>query len=255
MYHLVSAALDPFLCCHLLTAGVLAWFWLRRPAARRMLAWIAVPFAGLTLACTPAVAFLGQRSLEWAYPPCVERPADCEAIVILGGYVRPPDQLRPAAELGEDTLYRCLLGAQLYHGGSPCPVIVSGGKVFPREPGPTLAAAMAEFLVDLSVPRQQIVLEQSSRSTHENAVETSRLLRERGIDRVVLVTDARHLRRAEACFQIEGVAVVPRGARHGPTEFEWSLRTFQPSGAAAESLRSVLHEWFGLAWYRLRGWI
>jgi uncharacterized SAM-binding protein YcdF (DUF218 family) len=91
--------------------------------------------------------------------------------------------------------------------------------------------------------------------THENAVESARLLRERGIRKVLLITDATHLWRAERCFLAQGIEVVPCGAYYRTIDFEWSEWKFLPNARAARNTSRVLHEWLGLIWYRLRGWI
>src|SRR5262249_37927778 len=54
----------------------------------------------------------------------------------------------------------------------------------------------------------------SSRTTYENAVESARLLNDRDMPRVVLVTDAAHLRRAVACFRKQGLDVIPCGSHY-----------------------------------------
>jgi uncharacterized SAM-binding protein YcdF (DUF218 family) len=100
--------------------------------------------------------------------------------VVLCGWVRPPDDLSPRAELGTDTLQRCLHAAQLYHQGQPCPVIVSGGRVAGAT-GPTMAEAMRDFPLTQGVPARDILLENRALSGYENAVETGKLLAERGM--------------------------------------------------------------------------
>ena len=51
-------------------------------------------------------------------------------------------------------------------------------------------------------------IEASSRTTHENAVLSARMLKKDGIDRIVLVTHGFDTRRATAEFEAQGLAVV-----------------------------------------------
>ena len=70
---------------------------------------------------------------------------------------------------------------------------------------------------------------------------------------VLLVTDATHMRRSEACFRAEGIEVVPAACRHLATEFRCSPRKSLPSTSALKDLETAAHEWIGLAWYWLHG--
>ncbi len=173
--------------------------------------------------------------------------------MVLSGYIHVVDKEGTRVELGGDTLYRCLRAAEVYRQGKPCPVLVSGGKVNPEAPGPTLAAAMRDFLLRQGVAEEDLIVEDRSTTTYENAVESCRLLEERGLHKIVLVTDAAHMYRAADCFRKQGAEVVPCGCRYRATGMEWSPWAFVPNPAAAGASQEALHEWLGTAWYRLRG--
>ncbi len=104
MYQIVASSLKPYPWLLLLTFAGLAWVWRKQPEARRRLRWVFVPLLGLLVVSTPAVAYVALGSLEWSYPPRNGRPTNTKAIVVLGGYLRPPDEVQPEAELGQDTL-------------------------------------------------------------------------------------------------------------------------------------------------------
>ena len=201
MYRFFVSLLTPLpILCLLLAVGLIV-LWRSRRASRGQLLWLAIPLVLLVLSTLPAVSYLALGSLEWAYPPEDGRPADAQAIVVLAGYVRPPNDLRPEAELGQDTYSRCLHAARLYRQGEPCLVVVSGGKVESDTPGPTLAEVMRDFLLTQGVAAKDILLEDKSSTTYENARETADLLSQRGIERVVLVTSATHMQRSERCLR------------------------------------------------------
>jgi uncharacterized SAM-binding protein YcdF (DUF218 family) len=50
--------------------------------------------------------------------------------------------------------------------------------------------------VEHGVKRADLIVEKGARSTHENALETRKLLERREIREVILVTEATHMRRA-----------------------------------------------------------
>lgn len=256
MYTFFLKLLHPFRLCFLVLAVVLVIIWCRRSAPRRVLLWLSIPFALLYLFCLPLVSYFAVGTLEWGYPPDDPQAArpNAGAIVVLSGGIHPPDATRPKAVLDDSTLYRCLHAVDLYQKPQgPCPVVVTGGIVDPDREGPTLGDAMAQFLCRLGVAEADIVVEARSRSTHENALFTAELLREKGITKIVLVTEASHLPRAVRCFRRQGLAVVPSGCDYHATEFKWSIFQLIPSFGAAKGNQRVVHEYLGFIWYWLRG--
>src|SRR5262249_29321115 len=174
-----------------LGAGIAGLWWRRRvPIGRLLLA--TLPFAALTLLSTPALSHLALGTLEWHYPPSEQRPDDAEAIVVLGGGMDPPDATRLRAEPNSATLFRCLHAAAVYHRGKPCPGVVPGGRIPPKPSIPPLGEFMRDFLRDQGLSDADLIVEDRSRTTHENAVECRKLLEERRINKVILVTDAVH---------------------------------------------------------------
>lgn len=103
-------------------------------------------------------------------------PGEGEVIVILGGEPR----FRPPRALA---LYQSKLASTIFVSGD------GDGKTVRR------------WLVKHGVPGEAIQMESSSTSTRENADFTVPKLRERGVQRVILVTSWFHSRRALACFQ------------------------------------------------------
>jgi uncharacterized SAM-binding protein YcdF (DUF218 family) len=255
MYRLLVDLAQPTVLLVLLTLVALANLWRKRQEGRRRLLLVTIPFVFLALLCMPAASYLALGSLEWSYPPLAERPADVQAVVVLSGDIHPLNEEGTRVELGEDTLYRCLKAAEVYHQGKQCRVVVSGGKVDPAMPGPSLAEAMGNFLRGQGVAANDLIVEDRSQTTHENAVESCRLLNERGIHKIVLITDAAHLNRAAACFRKQGAEVVPCGCRYRALGIDWSLPAFLPNPAAARGVQDACHEWLGIAWYRLHGWV
>jgi len=198
----------------------------------------------------PAVSQLALGTLEWSYPPLEHQPEDVQAIVVLAGSVYPADAVRRQPELGEDTLYRCLKAAQYYHTGTPCLVLVSGGTV--EAGGPLCAPLMGDFLIRLGVAASDVLIEDRSRTTWENAVESRKLLEQRGIRKVVLITDASHLRRAVGCFRKQGLDPVACGCRYRATSFPGKLFDFLPNPSGGKGMQVAWHEWLGLGWYWLQ---
>jgi uncharacterized SAM-binding protein YcdF (DUF218 family) len=253
MYRVVSLLLQPHLVLFVLVALALANLWRQRKETRRRLLLVAIPFAGLLILSLPAVTYLALGSLEWEFPALENRPDDAEAIVVLSGAVRFADNDEQDFELAIDSLYRCVKAAALYHQGRPCPVILTGGVVDPSSGYPPCARLMKRFLLRMGVAANDLIVEDQATSTFENAVYASKILKERGLGKIILITDAAHMRRSVACFQRQGVAsVVPCGCRYRATRtLTWY--DFVPRPGAAQGVDDAWHEWLGTAWYWWHG--
>jgi uncharacterized SAM-binding protein YcdF (DUF218 family) len=171
--------------------------------------------------------------------PADPRPAP--AIVVLTAWVSPD------GALNEQAMRRTHTAARLYREGLAPLVVMSGG-----DPGaasdPQAADFMAQFAGELGVPRSAILLEKKSHNTYTSGVQVRELCRQLGIDRVLLVTDAVHMRRAIAAFRAQNLAVSPIPADPGALGWETPLSRLR-------KFLGALHEYGGLLYYRWKGWI
>lgn len=243
------------LACVLLALS-LAVFW-RFP--RVAAAFVAIALSVLVLASNSWTARALVRSLEWQYFPPDEVP-QAEAIVVLGGGTGAPDYPRPWVDLN-DAGDRVVYGAKLLKEGKAPWLIVSGGRVAWLSGTLPESADMSAVAEAMGVPAEAILPEPDSRNTRENAVNVRRILQERNLGRVLLVTSAMHMPRAIAIFRNLGVDVVPV-----PTDYWVTEADVEPSVAGvligclpdAENLRQTtraLKEYIGTAVYKLKGWL
>ncbi|WP_413205189.1 YdcF family protein [Rhodospirillum sp. A1_3_36] len=92
------------------------------------------------------------------------------------------------------------------------PVIFSGGITRGTV---SEARVMAGLAAAEGLSPERIVLEERARNTLENARECILLLQKRGIERILLITDAPHMPRSLLCFRLLGggdMTVLPRPA-------------------------------------------
>ena len=252
MYMLLIHLLHPYTIAYVITGVAIVSLW-RSEATRGRLILLTLGFGLMLVLSLPAVSYLALGSLEWSFPPLKSSPGEAEAIVVLSGSYKLPNSVQQEAVLGSDTEQRCLNAADVYHRVKPMPVVVSGGAIDPTLAAPSPAELMRDMLMKLGVHAGDLMLEPNSRSTYENAVECRKLLGHLGIRKIILVTEATHMRRAALCFRQQGIEVVPAACHHRATDFEFSVLNFLPSSNAADDISESIHEWLGLAWYRLRG--
>lgn len=194
-------------------------------------------------------------SLEARYPPAeTSQVPSAGAILVLGGGVRGIAPPRQSPDLGA-AADRVWHGAVLFHAGKAPLVVLSGGTLPWRASEGPEAEAMRAFIRDLGVPEDRVVLEGGSGTTFENARETARMLKERGIERVLLVTSALHMRRAMATFSRAGIEVIPAPTDHEvPISNPRTLLDWLPDATALEGSTRAFKEYLGLWVYRMRGW-
>ena len=209
----------------------------RRPRLGRALALVGV--VGLLVLSVPMVALALHRAIDDTPPFDPARAADAQALVILGSGVR-----RHAAEYGGDTLgvrtlERVRYGARLAR-ATGLPVLVSGGSVAHSTPEATLMRDALEK--EFGVPVRWA--EARSRNTHENAVESARILHEAGVRTVVLVAHALDMPRARAEFEAAGLQVVPAPTVLAPRGGDSPL-DFLPGMAGLSASYVALYEAIG----------
>lgn len=232
----------------LLLVGVVLLF-RRRKAAGRIVVLAATLL--LYLFSLPPVADMLARPLEEAYPVAKAEnlPADLGAVVVLGGGALDRRDLPPAARLGGDTLQRTLEGVRLWQARPGARLILCGGEWSDQPDCPTPAELMGRLAESLGVDPKMIRLDQTSKDTHENALEALKLMENKPF---VLVTSARHLVRSVAVFRKLGREPIP-----APTDHKIRIHgadfSLVPSLGGLNSVQESLHEYFGLAWYWIKG--
>jgi uncharacterized SAM-binding protein YcdF (DUF218 family) len=254
MSHLGEFLLRPTVVLGFVLALAIANLWRRRRETRRRLLAVAIPFLLLALLSCPALAYLALGTLEWPYDRPASVPDHPEALVVLSGIIYGTGEGDPV-DLGSDTYARCARTLELYHKAGSCLVLVCGGRSPGAPQGPMLADAMHDFLRDRGVRPADLLVENKSETTYQNAANSAPMLRACGIRRIVLVTDAKHMWRAEGCFRSEGFEVIPAPCNFFTSRFRNSWDDYFPSPNGAARFQEAVHEWLGIVYYRLRGWI
>jgi uncharacterized SAM-binding protein YcdF (DUF218 family) len=226
-------------------AAIVLWKRARRPLA----------IVTIALFWLLAAGWLTAPLLELAQPHRqTDTPASFAprtAIILLGGgTIYDDDVLVPPP----DVLARIVVSADNYAAckrtAATCQVIVSGGN--PQRHAATEADTYLPYLLRKQVPRTDIVLENSSRTTYENARNVSAILERSRYDSLILVTSAYQMPRALLDFHRFGLTPQPliSSARH-------ARLGVLPRYDNLVSAEIALHELIGIAQfhvYRAIGW-
>jgi uncharacterized SAM-binding protein YcdF (DUF218 family) len=219
--------------------------------------WIVAAVIGYWIASTPFGSALLIAPLVHQFHS-IEDPreaASAGAVVVLGGGIR-AIKARTQALLypWDSTSLRALEAARVFRllEGRPL-VVASGGRT--NALGETSEGALiADALARLSVPRDRIVVDDASLTTHEQAIIVTRLLKSRGIDRFVLVTSPTHMARAAAVFRAQHADVIPSNAAL-ISERSSTPPFLLPNDDSLQVSDNAFYEYGGLLYYWSKGWL
>lgn len=134
-------------------------------------------------------------------------PPPVDAVVVLGAAVVAPGVPGPALRR------RLAHGIRVWRHQPAAHLLLSGGAIAGL---PAEARLMRELALAAGVADARIIVEDASRNTFENAVYSGAIIRRAGWRRVIVVTDAFHLRRALYIFRRIGLAVEGAGVPRPP---------------------------------------
>jgi len=234
----------------LMVGGLLLRRWRARLGARLQVLGLLVLYAF----STEPVANGLQRWVEAGAVSTYRTGERYDAVIVLGGMVDADATERSGLPEYTHPVERILRGFELVRDGRAPQVLISGGTLDTR-PGALVEADILSRQLQLwGIPPERIVVEGRSRNTRENAVESERLIREKGWRKLLLVTSAAHMPRALGTFEAVGLKPDTLVVDVRAHEFHPRLAWWQPRAANLSAGTDALRELFGRFVYRLRGW-
>ncbi len=264
MFVFLSKALPPLIYPLGLVGLLILAAILFRKRIRIQITFLVIALAIVLLGGNRYVAMTLARSLESRVQP-PEQFEKVDAIVVLGGgteAMAPPRKMVEVNGAGDRVIY----AAKLYRDDLAPTILVSGGYIsWLNERPSTPAEEMKELLLFVGVPESAIWLQSRSQNTYEDALYSSQILIEKGINRIILVTSAMHMPRSYALFTAQGLEVIPAPADYavpdylwnefGKTEFSSILINLIPSASSLSTVTNCIKEYLGILIYHLQGWL
>lgn len=220
----------------ILTAGV--FYLLKRGRiAAYMIAGAALAYVVFASGLT---AFWLMGHLEYQYAPeqDVRATAPVNTMVVLTGYARRDERIPITGQVNSSSGFRLLEAARIFARTRRMTVIISGHSEVP--------IIMRDLLLELGVPRTNLVTDQESSNTYQSAIHLREQLSGK---RFYLVTSAGHMPRAMQVFLKQGLQPIP-----APTDYfasaSLSDSSILPSGQHLAISDLAIHEYIGLIWYR-----
>jgi len=207
---------------------------------------------------SPFTAYFLMRGLETQYLPQREYgPAD--AVVLLGGFTTGPVLPRIHVETNISA-NRAFNAVRVYRQAGAQKLVLSGGvvDVISDDIVPEASHMFALLNEHFGIDSSDVIFENTSRNTRENAVNTKRILEEIGMGtNIILVTSANHMPRAVGIFRKAGfTAVTPAPTGYFKNDvISGKPLTWLPSSNALFESSTALREYCGIAVYKIMGWM
>ena len=121
------------------------------------------------------------------------------------------------------------------------------------------AKQVKDLLITWGIPETDIITEEISVNTHQNAVETVHVLKQSypHYNRFILVTSGVHMKRALACFEKEGITCTPFSTdlyANQSGSYQWDQYVI-PNGEVLFLWNKLLKEIVGYVTYSMTGYI
>ena len=172
--------------------------------------------------------------------------------IVLGG-IADYDKITKAHNFNKNA-DRLMDAEQLYHKGIIKKIMLSGGNGLLVNDGYVESEAMRDYLLTNKIPINDIIIENTSKNTIENAENSAKILNKKyNKGTFLLITSANHMRRAQLCFNKAELQTTAF-----PTDCTTSYRStgyeyiLFPRVEALERWQDLIHEWIGYIVYTIK---
>jgi uncharacterized SAM-binding protein YcdF (DUF218 family) len=139
------------------------------------------------------------------------RPSDIENngkiydyAIVLGGVTSYFD--RKQQQIGFNrSVDRLMQAIKLYKKGIVKKIVFTGGDATILQKDVKEADVIKQYLIDIGIPENDMIFENQSKNTYENATFVYQVLKPSKNDNILLITSAFHMKRALGCFVKAGM--------------------------------------------------
>jgi len=202
-------------------------------------------------------AFILNEFLKlWEKPAISEsqlKPSYNYGIVLSGMVWYNTDVRRVNFMRSSDRLWQAV---KLYEDGRIQKILITGGSAEFFSKDTVESAVLRDFLVSVGIPPEDVITEERSRNTHENALFTAQLLQDKPKDNLLLITSAMHIRRANGCFRKAGLTcdIYPADQYSGARKFNID-QLLIPDAGTLFNWNAFFHELMGVISYKFMGYL
>jgi len=191
--------------------------------------------------------------LETRFPALPDDMAEPDGVIVLGGSVEESLSEKRGRITFTEAAERLTAPIGLLRRFPQARLVFSGGSAELSGAKATEAEIVKRFWREIGLDQGQVLYEDRSRNTYENALFTRDLVQPKPGERWLLITSAMHMPRSVGIFRQVGFPVTPYPVDYRTDGRLWSLGLVKFSGQGVSTADLAAHEWLGLLVYRLTG--
>ena len=172
-----------------------------------------------------------------------------DTVIVLSGMVRPIKQNNSIHYEFSEAVDRIFAGINILKIGKAQKLILTRGKL-PWSIGVPEGEFLAEFAQSQGIDPNKILLTEIVQNTNDEAKTISKMLPKNS--KVILVTSAFHMPRAEKVFQNQSLKVIPYAVDFRSSDNKIDIMDFLPQANAFRDSSFYFREIIGRAYYDLR---
>ena len=177
--------------------------------------------------------------------------ASADAIVVLGGMLtRIQTSQGIHREWGDPD--RFFAGLELIKSNKANHIIFTGGKLPWEKTNETEGEVLAKYAIDWGVNKQKILVTQKVQNTEDEAKAVKDLLEKYQSKRIILVTSAFHMPRAQRLFEKQDLKVQTYPVDFKAEDNKITILDFLPSAYAMKDFEFAMRELLGRVYYQLK---
>jgi uncharacterized SAM-binding protein YcdF (DUF218 family) len=246
---LISAFLMPLpVCLSIVIIGlVFLWFTKRQKIGKIL---VTAGTALIFIMSMEIVLDIIISPLDQAYPVYrADKNKPVKFVVVLSGGAGFKNGIPMNTSSSYVTLSRLMEGLRVYRCNQGSRIILTGGPVSSRVPFSIIEAC---FLVQLGIPKEDLILDIKSLDTAEEALNVRKIIKG---EQFVLVTSSIHMPRALKLFQKQGMnpTPAPTGFRILSSDLSLSDFILIPNSDNLRAIDTAIHEHLGTLWSKMHG--
>lgn len=187
--------------------------------------------------------------LEYTYkPPPMEDIRKCDVYVVLGGGINEnAPSIDGEGTLTSDALFRLFEAYRLYVIQKK-PIIFSGGMVFGKKAEADVARRL---LLSLGLIEKHVIAESQSKDTYENAKFVKQICETYKFKKILLVTNAYHMKRSTMLFKKYFHDAIPYPVGYKTQKKPYNILSFLPDASNISAISIALKEYMGILFYKI----
>lgn len=232
---------------------LLIWAWITKNQVRKRKLFI----AGVLVLILFSNRFLhNQVMMAWEVDAIPDPPAGSyDAVIVLGGFSTYNEEFDRINFTNSSD--RFLQGVRLIKNDVAPVMIVTGGSGSITFADHKEGDRVRTYLKKIDFPDSLYIIENESRNTYENAVNTAKILKEKYPNgKFLLITSGYHMRRSLGCFAKAGLNCDPFSTDMHGGEGRLSFDYFiVPEVSVLNDWNILFHEWLGCLTYAAKGYL